>query len=163
MAYDLAYVRLKIGPQCRIRCCPQIRMDSVSPLRRSEIMSRIRSANTTPELTVRRLLHSMGYRYQLHRRDLPGVPDLVFPSRRKIIFVHGCFWHQHKGCVDGRIPKSRVAYWRPKLMRNIQRDNANISRLRRAGWNVIQVWECSTKKLDVLGQRLTAFLNRQRR
>jgi DNA mismatch endonuclease (patch repair protein) len=133
-------------------------MDSVSSIQRSEIMSRIRSSDTRPEMQVRRLLHGLGYRYVLHRRDLPGVPDLVFPSRRKIVFVQGCFWHQHKGCVDGRIPKSRVAYWKAKLLRNVERDHRNISKLRREGWRVMLVWECDAVKLDTLRRRLTRFL-----
>lgn len=133
-------------------------MDTVPRLRRSEIMSRIKSSDTRPEMRVRCLLHGLGYRYTLHRRELPGVPDLVFPSRRKIVFVHGCFWHQHKGCVDGRIPKTRVAYWKPKLLRNIERNRANISRLRRTGWKVMQVWECDTEDLAQLRPRLRKFL-----
>jgi len=121
-------------------------------------MSRIRSSDTRPEMQVRRLLHGLGYRYVLHRRDLPGVPDLVFPSRRKIVFVQGCFWHQHKGCIDGRVPKSRVAYWKPKLLRNIERDRKNISRLRRNGWRVAMVWECETANIDILRKHLMRFL-----
>jgi DNA mismatch endonuclease (patch repair protein) len=135
-----------------------LRMDSVSSSRRSEIMSRIRSSDTRPEMQIRRLLHGLGYRYVLHRRDLPGVPDLVFPSRRKIVFIQGCFWHQHKGCIDGRIPKSRVSYWKPKLQRNVERDRLNISKLRRAGWKVMSVWECDADKPDIVRKRLTRFL-----
>src|SRR5258707_1318924 len=112
-------------------------MDSVSAVRRSEIMARIRSKDTKPEMLVRRMLHGLGYRYALHRRDLPGAPDLVFPARRKVILVHGCFWHQHKKCVDGRLPKSREDYWEPKLMRNVDRDRRNASKLRRDGWKVV--------------------------
>ena len=133
-------------------------MDSVSSKRRSEIMSRIRSSDTHPEMLVRRLLHRLGYRYSLHRRDLPGVPDIVFPSRQKIILVHGCFWHQHKGCADGRIPKTRASYWKPKLQRNVERDRRNVSRLRRSGWKVMQVWECGATKPHALIKRLTRFL-----
>jgi DNA mismatch endonuclease (patch repair protein) len=133
-------------------------MDSVSVKRRSEIMSSIRSFDTRPEMHVRRLLHGLGYRYVLHRRDLPGVPDLVFPSRRKIVFVQGCFWHQHKGCNDGRTPKSRATYWKPKLQRNVERDRLNISKLRRGGWKVLSVWECETGRADALRKRLTRFL-----
>jgi DNA mismatch endonuclease (patch repair protein) len=135
-------------------------MDSVSPSRRSQIMSRIRSSDTRPEMQIRRLLHGLGYRYVLHRRDLPGVPDLVFPSRRKIIFIQGCFWHQHRGCIDGRIPKSRVSYWRPKLQRNVERDRLNVSRLRRAGWKVMLVWECKAVKTETVCNRLTRFLGK---
>ena len=117
-------------------------MDSISAVRRSANMSRIRSKDTKPEMLIRRMLHGLGYRYSLHRRDLPGAPDLVFPSRGKIVFVHGCFWHQHKGCIDGRLPKSREEYWLPKLLRNVARDRRNILKLRRSGWRVIKVWEC---------------------
>lgn len=137
-------------------------MDSVSSSRRSEIMSRIRSSDTRPEMQIRRLLHGLGYRYVLHKRDLPGVPDLVFPSRRKIVFVQGCFWHQHKGCADGRIPKSRVSYWEPKLQRNVERDRRNISKLRRGGWRVMLVWECDIANVDALRNRLVRFLGEPR-
>jgi DNA mismatch endonuclease (patch repair protein) len=113
-------------------------------------------------MQVRRLLHGLGYRYVLHRRDLPGVPDLVFPSRKTIIFVHGCFWHQHKGCLDGRIPKSRASYWKPKLQRNVERDRRNISKLRWRGWRVIQVWECDIANADTLRKRLVRFLGEPR-
>lgn len=133
-------------------------MDVISAKRRSEIMSRIRSTDTQPELLVRRLLHGLGYRYVLHRRDLPGAPDLVFPARRKIIFVHGCFWHQHAGCADGRIPKSRADYWVPKLRRNVQRDKQNLSKLRGAGWKVAVVRECETDDLGRVLKRLVRFL-----
>src|SRR5919109_4870578 len=117
-------------------------MDSISAARLSANMSRIRSKDTKPEMLIRRMLHALGYRYSLHRRDLPGAPDLVFPSRKKVILVHGCFWHQHTGCIDGRLPKSREGYWLPKLLRNVKRDRRNIGRLRRGGWKVIKVWEC---------------------
>lgn len=137
-------------------------MDSVSPSRRSEIKSRIRSSDTRPEMQVRRLLHRLGYRYVLHRRDLPGVPDLVFPSRRKIVFIHGCFWHQHKGCFDGRIPKSRLSYWEPKLRRNVERDRRNVSKLRHGGWKVMLVWECDAARPDTVHRRLVRFLGAPR-
>src|SRR5258708_36517345 len=121
-------------------------MDSVSSSRLSEIMSRIRNSDTRPEMQIRRLLHGLGYRYVLHRRDLPGVPDLVFPSRRKIVFIQGCFLHQHKGCIDGRIPKSRGFYLKTKLQRNVERDWLYILKLRRAGWKVKSLWECARDK-----------------
>jgi DNA mismatch endonuclease (patch repair protein) len=133
-------------------------MDSVSTERRSANMSRIRSKDTKPEMLIRRMLHALGYRYALHRRDLPGVPDLVFPARRKIILVHGCFWHQHKGCIDGRVPKSRLDYWGPKLLRNVERDRRNISKLRRGGWKVLKLWECDVLKAIDLGEHLAQFL-----
>ena len=120
-------------------------------------MSRIGSRNTAPELVVRRLLHSMGYRFRLHRKDLPGTPDIVLPGRRKAIFVHGCFWHAH-GCRIGRPPKSRPEFWEPKLARNKARDDKNLAALRRAGWDAFTVWQCEIKDGEALRQRLLAFL-----
>ena len=133
-------------------------MDSISTARRSANMRRIRCKDTKPEMLIRRMLHGLGYRYSLHRRDLPGAPDLVFPSRRKIVLVHGCFWHQHAGCIDGRRPKSREDYWLPKLRRNVERDRRNISKLRGSGWKVMKVWECDVIKADGLRERLVRFL-----
>jgi DNA mismatch endonuclease (patch repair protein) len=133
-------------------------MDSISTARRSANMSRIRSKDTKPEMLIRRMLHRLGYRYRLHRRDLPGAPDLVFPSRKKIVLVHGCFWHHHKGCIDGRLPKSREDYWLPKLVRNVERDRRNVAKLRRGGWKVMTVWECDAVKADSLRKRLVQFL-----
>ncbi|WP_233272713.1 very short patch repair endonuclease [Paraburkholderia acidisoli] len=122
-------------------------------------MRRIRSKDTRPEYVVRRLVWSMGYRYRLHRRDLPGKPDLAFASQRKIIFVHGCFWHQHPaGCSDARLPKSRLEYWLPKLQRNCERDAEAIKALEAAGWCVLVIWDCETKAPD-LRQRLHDFLH----
>ncbi len=123
-------------------------------------MRRIRSKDTKPEMAVRSLLHGMGYRYRLHRKDLPGKPDLVFGPRRKVIFVHGCFWHLHPdpNCVDARLPKSNLEYWEKKLQRNIERDAANRKQLETDGWTVAVVWACQVKDLDQLAQTLTAFL-----
>jgi len=104
-------------------------------------MSRIRKTNTKPEIAVRRLLHRLGYRFRLHQRGLPGVPDIVLPKHRTVIFVQGCFWHQHS-CKLGKAPKSNREYWLPKLKRNRERDARNIRELRRLGWQVIIVWEC---------------------
>jgi DNA mismatch endonuclease (patch repair protein) len=123
-------------------------------------MAAVKSKDTTPELIVRRLAHSLGYRYRLHVRSLPGTPDLVFPSRRKIINVSGCFWHMH-GCGRCRIPSSRRSYWLAKLKRNKQRDQRTRRALRRLGWDVLTVWECQTKDLQKLAQRVTAFLARR--
>jgi DNA mismatch endonuclease, patch repair protein len=122
-------------------------------------MSAIRSKNTGPELTVRRLVHGLGFRYRLHRRDLPGKPDLVFGPRKKIIFVHGCFWHQHSdtACLDGRLPKSRTEYWHGKLARNVERDRLNREALESSSWEVMTIWECETSRPD-LSDRLRAFL-----
>src|SRR5882762_10482633 len=114
--------------------------DKLSPKRRSENMRRIKSKDTNPELLVRRLVHSLGYRYRLHGRNLPGKPDLVFGSRRKIIFVHGCFWHAHT-CKVAHIPKTNTPYWNPKLLRNQARDKKNIETLKADGWDVLVIWE----------------------
>ncbi len=135
-------------------------MDPLTPTQRSERMSRVRHKDTKPEMVVRRLTHSLGYRYRLHRRDLPGQPDVVFPSRRKIILVHGCFWHQH-GCPIYRYPKSRLEFWAPKLERNVRRDRENQARLRELGWEVLVVWECQAKRKDTsdLAAQLQAFLD----
>jgi len=121
-------------------------------------MARIRSKDMKPELVVRRLVHSLGYRYRLHRNDLPGKPDLVLGPRRKVIFVHGCFWHQHAGCREGRIPKSNQTYWQPKLARNVERDQRVQRELAEAGWTVIVVWECEISDLDTLKERISGFL-----
>jgi len=125
---------------------------------RSENMRRIRSKGMRPELAVRSLVHRMGYRFRLHRKDLPGKPDLVFVSRRKVIFVHGCFWHSHKACDTAHMPKSNLAYWRPKLERNRERDTRNIEALAAAGWKPLIIWECETKHEENLGKRIAAFL-----
>ena len=123
-------------------------------------MSRIRSRDTKPEMRVRRLVHGLGYRYRLHSEDLPGRPDLVFRPRRKVIFVHGCFWHRHEGCSRNRTPKSpeRRDFWREKLDGNAQRDRLNEAALRRLGWEILVIWECETKALDPLAERVRAFL-----
>lgn len=129
-----------------------------TPEHRSWTMSRVRSKDTTPEMIVRRLVHSMGYRYRLHGRRLPGKPDLVFASRRKVIFVHGCFWHQHEGCRKARVPGTRHDYWLPKLARNVERDQEHIARLHALGWEVLVVWECEIKDRPVLQEVLRDFL-----
>ncbi len=121
-------------------------------------MQRIKGRDTRPELRVRKLVHGMGYRYRLHRKDLPGKPDLVFAPRRKVIFVHGCFWHQHRGCRAGRMPASNLDYWGPKLCRNLERDNMARTMLEQAGWDVLVVWDCETKDLEELSSRLDSFL-----
>jgi len=123
-------------------------------------MRQIRSVNTKPELVVRSLTHRLGYRFRLHRGDLPGRPDLVFPSKRKVIFVHGCFWHQHRGCIDGRKPKSNIAYWIPKLLKNCKRDKKNRAHLARLGWESLVIWDCETADERKLRQQLKGFLSR---
>ncbi|MEP9373867.1 DNA mismatch endonuclease Vsr [Mesorhizobium sp. KR1-2] len=125
-----------------------------------ERMARIRKANTKPELLVRSLVHRMGYRYRLHRRDLPGTPDLTFPSLRKVIFVHGCFWHRHDCKLSGRIPETRRDYWGHKLQRNVERDQESIEKLHRLGWDVLVVWECETKDIASLMQLVSNHLGK---
>lgn len=127
-------------------------------LSRSENMQRIRSKGMRPEMTVRQTIHRMGFRFRLHDKQLPGCPDLVFSSRKKIIFVHGCFWHQHEKCIDGRVPKTRTDYWIPKLKRNRERDAHAIKALNELGWSVLVVWECETKDADALERRLRVFM-----
>ncbi|MCD9186330.1 MAG: very short patch repair endonuclease [Pyrinomonadaceae bacterium] len=127
---------------------------------RSYNMSRIKSRNTKPEIIVRKLLHNMGYRYRLHRKDLPGKPDLVFPSRKKIIFVHGCFFHMHN-CRYGQVtPKNNAEFWKNKRASNVERDEKNEIKLKNDGWEILIVWECMTKKnqIEVLPQTLRNFL-----
>ncbi|MCY1222708.1 Very short patch repair protein [compost metagenome] len=134
-------------------------MDTVSPQRRSEIMARVRAKDTGPEMVVRRLVHGMGYRYRLHRRSLPGTPDLMFPGRRKVIFVHGCFWHRHPGCAAARVPKARQEFWLAKLQGNSERDSRNVRALRRQGWGVMTIWECELKDMARVGARIGRFLD----
>jgi DNA mismatch endonuclease (patch repair protein) len=138
-------------------------MDTLSPVERSERMARIRSKNTKPELAVRRLTFAMGYRYRLHSRDLPGSPDLVFRSSKKVIFIHGCFWHGHKGCKTANRPKSRTEYWDDKFARNKQRDARNQDVLKVLGWRYLVIWECELKDVKTLRKRLRAFLGSIRR
>ena len=121
-------------------------------------MSRIRGRDTSPEKVVRSMLHRMGFRFSLHRKDLPGKPDIVMPRHSTVIFVHGCFWHLHKGCKQARIPKTRHAWWKQKLEGNASRDLKKRTELRRLGWRVIAVWECETEKPDKLRRRLERFL-----
>lgn len=123
-------------------------------------MSRVRSKDTKPELLVRRLVHGMGYRYRLHSRTLPGHPDLVFTRRRKIVFVHGCFWHRHPdpGCKLARMPKSRLDFWAPKLELNRRRDIESQAKLRELGWDVLVVWECELRDRADLESRIRSFL-----
>lgn len=134
--------------------------DTRTPEQRRRIMQSVKTENTGPELVVRRLLHGMGYRYRLHRKDLPGKPDIVFVSRRKAIFVHGCFWHGHD-CPKGRLPKSRLDYWRPKLDKNMARDRTKKEQLRLLGWSVLVIWQCETVDKEALAARLQDFVHRQ--
>lgn len=128
--------------------------DRVSREKRSEIMRAVKSKNTTPEMIVRKLVFSLGYRYRLHRRDLPGRPDLVFPKYRIALFVHGCFWHRHPGCSKATMPKTNVAMWRSKFKRNVERDALNIADITNLGWRAEVIWECETKSPELLQLRI---------
>ena len=135
--------------------------DKLTVERRTENMRRIKSEGMRPEMVVRSIVHGMGFRYRLHRRDLTGKPDLVFSSRKKLIFVHGCFWHGHDDpdCVDGRRkPKSNLDYWLPKLARNQERDQTQCTKLAGLGWSVLVIWECETRNQSALQIRLRQFL-----
>src|ERR1044071_7690724 len=133
-------------------------MDKLSKQRRSEIMSRIRDKNTVPELKVRSLIHRLGYRFRLHSKSLPGKPDLVFPGRKKIIFVHGCFWHSHADCPKGKPPKSKLDYWMDKLATNRKRDEQHLQELRAQGWQALVIWQCQIKNTEVLTNTIITFL-----
>ena len=122
-------------------------------------MRRIQKTDTKPEMVVRRMAHGMGFRYRLHRRDLPGTPDLVFTRLKKVIFVHGCFWHQHDCSLGAKQPSANPDYWLPKLARNVERDSIAQSRLADQGWDVLVVWECQTRKPESLAPALSRFLN----
>ena len=132
-------------------------MDTLTPHARSERMSRIRNKDTKPELVIRRLVHRLGYRFRLHVAALPGKPDLVFARRRKVVFVHGCFWHQHR-CALGRKPKSRLDFWLPKLHANKARDRRHQGQLSEMGWQSLTIWECQLKNTCELEEKLTSFL-----
>jgi len=134
-------------------------MDKISQQDRSRMMSRVKAKGTKTELEVRRLVHSLGYRYRLHVEDLPGKPDLVFRSRKKIIFVHGCFWHRHDCSLGRQVPKSRKKFWIPKLERNAERDEEVRVRLECLGWKVMVVWGCDLKDREGLTSALKAFLD----
>jgi DNA mismatch endonuclease (patch repair protein) len=129
-----------------------------SPEVRRRTMQAVKSKNTAPELLVRSLAHRMGYRFRLHRKDLPGKPDLVFPGRRRVIFVHGCFWHGHDCARGARAPKSNQAYWTKKIARNRERDRTACAALMRAGWKVVVFWECELREQTRLRERLNRFL-----
>jgi DNA mismatch endonuclease (patch repair protein) len=133
-------------------------MDRLSSKARSENMRRIRSCNTSPEIAVRSLLHRLGYRFRLNVQDLPGKPDIVLPKLRTVVFVHGCFWHQHVRCSDGHIPATRTTYWVAKLKRNTIRDRLHIISLRKLGWNPIVIWECEIANLSRLERRMERIL-----
>jgi DNA mismatch endonuclease (patch repair protein) len=132
-------------------------MDSTTE-ERSRIMRAVKGQNTAPEMTVRRLLHAMGFRYRLHAKELPGKPDIVFCKKKKAIFVHGCFWHGH-GCIRGkRIPKTNQEYWVAKIQRNVERDQKAVSILIQENWQVLTIWECELKNNDHLEEQLKRFM-----
>lgn len=133
-------------------------MDTLTPEKRSWLMSHVRSTDTSVELRVRRLVHGMGYRYRLYRANLPGKPDLVFASRRSVIFVHGCFWHRHPDCRYASMPKTRTVFWQDKFAKNVERDERNIRKLTDAGWSVLVVWQCELKNLETLARKIHDFL-----
>ncbi|RWP70764.1 DNA mismatch endonuclease Vsr [Mesorhizobium sp.] len=122
-------------------------------------MSRVRKTNTKPELIVRQIAHRLGYRFRLYRKDLPGNPDLTFTRLKKVIFVHGCFWHRHDCRLGGRLPTTRPEYWIPKLERNVERDRLAEVELRRLGWDILVVWECETRDGVLLADKIATFLN----
>ncbi|OXM86265.1 very short patch repair endonuclease [Paenibacillus rigui] len=124
-------------------------MDKFSQEKRRSIMGSIKSKNTTPELIVRRLLHKLGYRFRLHKKDLPGSPDIVLPKHKKVIFVNGCFWHGHENCKKSQLPETNREFWQDKISKNIKRDAENIAKLTELEWGVLIIWDCQTKKKDL--------------
>ena len=134
-------------------------MDTISSEHRSWNMSRIKNRDTKPELIVRSLLHHKGYRFRLHRKDLPGKPDIVLPRFKKIILVHGCYWHRHEGCKLAYNPKSRVSFWQNKFNQNIKRDKIVRKELSQMGWQVYVIWECETKEVDLLEERINQIFS----
>ena len=137
--------------------------DHLSKNRRSWLMSRVKSENTSPELAVRQLLHSKGFRFRLHKRDLPGRPDIVLPKYKAILFVHGCFWHRHKRCVKASVPKTRTSFWKDKFAANVRRDRLNIRLLEQSGWRVLVIWQCEIRSGRSLDSKLRHFFSIQRR
>lgn len=132
--------------------------DKLTPEQRSRVMSRVKGRDTQPERLVRSLLHRMGFRFRIHRKDLPGKPDIVLPKHRKIIIVNGCFWHGHEGCKRSARPSTNQMFWNEKIDRNVARDARNIQSLHQLGWTVLVIWQCQTKAPDALCERLRTFL-----
>lgn len=139
-------------------------MDTLSPIERSKRMSLVKGSDTEPEMVVRKMLHRLGYRYCLHDRSLPGCPDLVFRHRKRVIFVHGCFWHRHPDpeCKLSRMPKSKQDFWSAKFETNVKRDSRNQSELKEMGWSYLIVWECQIRHSEQLKNELVAFLGQPR-
>lgn len=138
-------------------------IDRITQIQRSANMARIRSKNTSPELRVRRLLHSLGYRFRIHWKPAPGRPDVAFPGRKKMIQVHGCFWHQHAGCKNATFPKTRQEFWSEKLSQNVARDLRNQQAAEQMGWQVLVIWECETTDSPALAKTLMQFLGPKRK
>ncbi len=132
--------------------------DVFTPAKRSAIMARIKGQNTKPEILIRKLVHSLGYRFRLHQNTIPGKPDLVLPRHEKIIFVHGCFWHGHAGCSRAGLPSTNTEFWKKKILTNRNRDARVRGELHRSGWQVLVIWQCQTKKIESLTKRLKRFL-----
>jgi DNA mismatch endonuclease, patch repair protein len=135
------------------------RMDTTTQSKRSALMSRIRSKDTRPELVVRSILHRLGYRFRLHRKELPGKPDIVLPKHHKVVLVQGCFWHGHS-CRLAHEPKSNEAYWSAKIAANRARDVRNIEAIKLLGWSVLELWECEVRRLEGIEEKLLVFLQR---
>lgn len=135
-------------------------MDKLTPEHRSWNMSRIKSSNTKPELIVRSILHRMGFRFRLHRKDIPGKPDIVLPKYKTVIFVHGCFWHRHEGCKYAYTPKSRVDFWEAKFSSNIKRDIKVKKQLDELNWNIFVIWECELSDINSLRKKIQKYFNR---
>lgn len=133
-------------------------VDTLSPEERSERMSRVRGKDSAPEMRLRRIVHGSGFRYRLHVKNLPGSPDMVFPKRKAVVFMHGCFWHRHEGCKLARLPKSRLGFWVEKLEANRQRDKRNQGLLMEMGWRVLVVWECQLRDTVAISRTVTEFL-----
>lgn len=132
--------------------------DNLTAEQRKKNMSAIKSRHTKPEIIVRSTLHRLGFRFRLHDKKLPGKPDVILPKYKTVIFVHGCFWHQHKGCKRSTIPKSNTDYWIPKLTANVARDSLHKANLEKIGWSVVVIWECETKKTNDLTKRINIIL-----
>jgi DNA mismatch endonuclease (patch repair protein) len=135
-------------------------VDIFSDIKRSEIMSRIGPKDSKPEIFVRKLVHSLGYRFRLHRKDLPGTPDLVFPKYKKVIFVHGCFWHGHQNCNRSKMPDTNKKFWENKIKKNIENDDKNLFKLKELGWDTLTIWECHIKKRNIsrMERKISDFL-----
>lgn len=129
--------------------------------KRSWIMSHVKGKDSSPELLVRKIVHKMGYRFRLHSNKLPGKPDIVLPKHRKVIFVHGCFWHGHEGCSRSKRPSSNIEFWENKITRTIQRDNHVIEELRKMKWEVLIIWQCEISKVECLSNKLSEFFQRE--